>query len=97
MRPANTDLAPPWWFAISAVTALVVALAVASSNGGLSGLLTVGEDFPIRDYVVADLGDITLAHGDGHDGQQYYGIARDPLGTGPVPDLVDNPSYRYLH
>ena len=57
----------------------------------------MGEDFPIRDYVVADLGDIQLASGAGHDGQQYYGIARDPLGRGEVPDLVDNPSYRYLH
>jgi hypothetical protein len=77
--------------------AVVVGGAVASSNGGLSGLLTVGEQFPIRDYVRADLGDIQLASGVGHDGQQYYGIARDPFGLGAVPDLVDNPSYRYLH
>lgn len=91
------DRAPVVWFVVSAATALIVALAIASSNGGLSGLLTVGEDFPIRDYVVADLGDIQLANGDGHDGQQYYGIARDPFGTGEVPDLLDNPSYRYLH
>lgn len=82
---------------MSAALALVVALAIAVANGGLSGLLTVGEDFPIRDFVVADLGDIQLASGDGHDGQQYYGIARDPLGRGEVPDLVDNPGYRYLH
>jgi hypothetical protein len=93
----TTDRAPLVWFVLSAATALVVALAIASSNGGLSGLLTVGEDFPIRDYVVADLGDIQLANGDGHDGQQYYGIARDPLGRGEVPDLLDDPSYRYLH
>ncbi len=97
MRPARTDPSPGWWFVLSAATALFVALAIASANGGLSGLLTVGEDFPIRDYVVADLGDIDLASGDGHDGQQYYGIARDPFGTSQVPDLLDNPSYRYLH
>ena len=70
---------------------------VASANGGLPGLLTVGEDFPIRDFVTAELGTVELAAGDGHDGQQYFGIARDPLGTGVVPDLVDNASYRYLH
>jgi hypothetical protein len=97
MQPARSDATPGAWFLVSAVLALVVALAIAASNGGLSGLLTVGEDFPIRDFVVADLGDIQLASGDGHDGQQYYGIARDPLGRGEVPDLVDNPSYRYLH
>lgn len=84
-------------FVFATMLAFVVGAAVASSNGGLSGLLTVGEDFPIRDYVVADLGDIQLASGVGHDGQQYYGIARDPLGLGDVPDLLDNPSYRYLH
>ncbi len=97
MRQARVDPTPGLWFFLSALTALIVALAIASSNGGLSGLLTVGEDFPIRDYVVADLGDIQLASGAGHDGQQYYGIARDPLGRGEVPDLLDNPSYRYLH
>jgi hypothetical protein len=97
MRPPRTDLTPVVWFVLSAATALVVALAIASANGGLSGLLTVGEDFTMRDYVAADLGDIELASGAGHDGQQYYGIARDPFGTGEVPDLLDNPSYRYLH
>ena len=97
MHSARSDPTPGAWFLLSAAVALVVAMAIAASNGGLSGLLTVGEDFPIRDFVVADLGDIQLASGDGHDGQQYYGIARDPLGTGEVPDLLDNPGYRYLH
>ncbi|MGI9649271.1 MAG: hypothetical protein ACR2OI_12200, partial [Acidimicrobiia bacterium] len=97
MHTARSEPTPGAWFLLSAAVALIVALAIASSNGGISGLLTVGEDFPIRDFVVADLGDIQLATGDGHDGQQYYGIARDPLGRGEVPDLLDNPSYRYLH
>jgi len=97
MQSTPSNATPGLWFLVSAAVALVVALAIASSNGGISGLLTVGEDFPIRDFVVADLGDIQLASGDGHDGQQYYGIARDPLGRGEVPDLLDNPSYRYLH
>ena len=89
--------APILWFVVAAAAAALVALAVASANGGISGLLTVGEDFPIRDYVVADLGPIRLAGGAGHDGQQYYGIARDPFGSGAVPELLDNPGYRYQH
>ncbi|MDH3605942.1 MAG: hypothetical protein OER12_02990 [Acidimicrobiia bacterium] len=87
---------PIGWFLISAAAALVIALILASDVGGPSGLLRVGEDFPIRPYIEADFPDVELASGLGHDGQQYYGIARDPLGRGDVPDLVDNPSYRYL-
>lgn len=84
-------------FVASAALALVIVVAVASANGGLTGLLSVGEDFSIRPFIEADFEHIELASGDGHDGQQYYGIARDPFGTGRVPALLDNPSYRYLH
>lgn len=94
---STTEPNPVAGFVLATLLALVVVTAVAWANGGLSALLTVGEDFPIKDYIVADLGDVQLASGAGHDGQQYYGIARDPLGIGQVPDLVDNPSYRYLH
>lgn len=79
------------------MTALLIAGLVASLNGGWPGLLTVGEDFPIRDYITEDFNDIQLAAGVGHDGQQYYGIARDPFARGQVPDLLDNAGYRYLH
>jgi len=96
MHATKADPNPRGWFLASSAAALVVALSIAAGVGGLSGLLRVGEDFPIRDYIVADLGDVELATGVGHDGQQYYGIARDPLGLGEVPKLVDNPSYRYL-
>ncbi len=71
-------------------------MAIASGLGGITGLLAVGEEFPIRPYVEAELGTVELAAGVGHDGQQYFAIATDPLGRGEVPDLVDNPSYRYL-
>jgi hypothetical protein len=96
MHATKADPNPRGWFVVAAAAALVVALAIASSVGGITGLLAVGEEFPIRDYVLADLPDVELATGVGHDGQQYYGIARDPLGRGEVPDLLDNPSYRYL-
>lgn len=97
MPATSVELSPRAGFVLAAGLAAVVVLAVASANGGLPGLLTVGEDFPIRDFVVAELPDVELASGVGHDGQQYFGIARDPFGTGEVPDLLDNPSYRYLH
>ncbi|RZV45740.1 MAG: hypothetical protein EX267_04855 [Acidimicrobiia bacterium] len=97
MHPPPTKPDARLGFGTSVVLALLIVIAVASANGGLTGLLTVGEDFPIRPFVEADFGAVELATGDGHDGQQYYGIARDPFGTGEVPDLVDNPSYRYLH
>jgi len=96
MPDTTTESTPVIWFLISAAAALVIALILASDVGGPSGLLRVGEEFPIRPYIEADFPDVDLAAGLGHDGQQYYGIARDPLGRGDVPDLVDNPSYRYL-
>ncbi|NNF10955.1 MAG: hypothetical protein HKN74_11770 [Acidimicrobiia bacterium] len=97
MSATSGEPSPRAGFFLAAALAVVIVLAVASANGGLSGLLTVGEDFPIRDFVVAELPGVELASGVGHDGQQYFGIARDPFGTGQVPDLLDNPSYRYLH
>ena len=96
MHATKAEPHPGGWFVVAAVAALVVALSIAGSVGGITGLLAVGEEFPIRDYVLADLPDVELATGVGHDGQQYYGIARDPLGRGAVPDLLDNPSYRYM-
>lgn len=97
MNHASPPIVTPRWFVIGLLTALLVAGLVASLNGGLAGLLTVGEDFPIRDYILEDFDDIQVAAGAGHDGQQYYGIARDPFARGAVPDLLDQPGYRYLH
>ena len=97
MSAPTVEISPRAGFLLAAALAAVVVLAVASANGGLPGLLVVGEDFPIRDFVTAELPGVELATGVGHDGQQYFGIARDPFGTGEVPDLLDNPSYRYLH
>ncbi|NNC93903.1 MAG: hypothetical protein HKN80_15575 [Acidimicrobiia bacterium] len=96
MHDTTTAARPLGWFIISTAGALVVALAIASGVGGVTGLLAVGEDFPIRPYIENDFPDVHLAAGVGHDGQQYYGIARDPFGRGEVPNLLDNPSYRYL-
>jgi hypothetical protein len=96
MHDTTTEARPIGWFIISTAAALVVALAIAGSVGGITGLLAVGEDFPMRSYVQADFPDVHLAAGVGHDGQQYYGIAQDPFGRSEVPDLLDNPSYRYL-
>ncbi|MGI9611146.1 MAG: hypothetical protein ACR2NL_12710 [Acidimicrobiia bacterium] len=96
MPDTTTAPNPTGWFIISAAAALVVAIGIGAGVGGVTGLLAVGEDFPIRSYVEADFPGIHLADGVGHDGQQYYGIARDPWGQDGVPDLVDNPSYRYL-
>ena len=75
--------------------AALMVLVLAARLGGLSGLLTVGESVPIRSLIEEELPDVTIHAARGHDGQYFYAIARDPFASGPTPDLLRLPSYRY--
>jgi len=62
--------------------------------GGPAGLIQVGENSALRPVIEAELGDIPLSPGSGHDGQIYYAIGLDLRGEF-VPDLLDHGGYRY--
>src|ERR671918_2290202 len=82
------------WAALGAAIAGVMLLGQASAVGGLRGLLQVGETSHLRPIIEAELGQVPLGPGPGHDGQIFYGIGLD-LDGDVVPALLDHGAYRY--
>lgn len=79
---------------IGAVASAILLWAQSAAVGGVEGLLQVGETSDVRPLIEAELGDIPLAPGPGHDGQIYYAIALDLSGD-EVGPLLDHAGYRY--
>lgn len=63
-------------------------------NDHISRLLVAGEDGPSVEAVRGDIPNADLAPGRGHDGQQFYAIARAPLHLDEVTPYLDRPHYR---
>lgn len=82
------------WFAIGAVVAGILLVAQIGAVGGVKGLLQVGEVSELRPVIEAQLGEVPLIDGGGHDTQIFYGIGLDLTGR-EVPDLLDHGGYRY--
>ncbi|MFN8018500.1 MAG: hypothetical protein U0P45_10290 [Acidimicrobiales bacterium] len=86
-------------------TARVVALTVALSllwpllqvaaYGSFDALLGVGPQGPARAQVQQDIPDLHLTDDYGHDGQQFYVIARHPFDPKAAEGSVDPLAYRY--
>jgi hypothetical protein len=60
----------------------------------ISGVLLTGEVGPSVDAVLADIPNADLAPGRGHDGQQFYAIARAPMHLDEASEHLDRPRYR---
>lgn len=75
-------------------SALLVLLMTFGSGQGLARLIAAGEQGPAAAVVRADLPDAVLAPDVGHDGQQFYAIARAPMHLGEVAGSLDRPRYR---
>ncbi len=82
------------WAVIGAVFAGFLIWTQSMAVGGPAGLIQVGEASALRPVIEAELGDIPISPGSGHDGQIYYAIGLD-LGGHVVPDLLDHGGYRY--
>ena len=87
-----------FWFILGA--ALGVTVMGAYGAGGWRSLLHVGSRNPLLHTIESELGPLAPSDATGHDGQLYYLVARDPLGTGETPHALaafdDNgPRYRY--
>lgn len=82
------------WAALGALAAGILVWAQAGAVNGIEGMLQVGETSDLRPLIEAELGDIPLAPGPGHDGQIYYGIGLD-LDGNEVGPLLDHAAYRY--
>ena len=84
------------WFIAGILAAAFVQFAqVRAIGGGIEGLLSVGETSEMRPLVESELGPVPTVSGRGHDGQTAYVIARDPLGQGIAPDVLDHAGFRY--
>jgi hypothetical protein len=87
-----------WWFVAGvALVIFVQTLTVCvHGQGHWTWLLHVSPEMPaLRKHIEQELGPLGPLVPCGHDGQQFYAIARDPLGQRGTPDLVDQPRYRY--
>lgn len=93
-RPARLGA---WaWFLIGVSAALLLQWHQVFSTGqGLAMTLRVGDTSPARTVIEAELGEVPVTRGAGHDGQYYYLIARDPLAKGGNAERVDHGGYRY--
>jgi hypothetical protein len=60
---------------------------------GLTSLIGAGADGPSAAVIAADL-DRTLPTGSGHDGQQFYAIAREPMHLDSAAESLGRPRYR---
>jgi hypothetical protein len=82
------------WAVLGAVAAGLMLAAQAAAMGGVGGLLQVGANSALRPIIEAELGEVPLAPGPGHDGQIFYAIGVDLQGE-MVPGLLDHGAYRY--
>jgi hypothetical protein len=96
-----TDAPIPWRAIVrfALVGAVLVAAAVLienerSGNGNPVSLINPGADGPSAAAVEADFPDLELPPGLGHDGQQFYAIARDPFPPKASAPYLDRPRYR---
>lgn len=65
-----------------------------STPAGVAELIHPGTEGPAVDIVRADFPDAQLAPGTGHDGQQFYAIARSPMHLSEVADSLARARYR---
>lgn len=98
-----TSTSRPAWTRVVTAGAVLAAVALAAlwplawarSNGGVDALLGAGADGPARPLLDHEVPGAVRFAGLGHDGQQYYVIARHPISPAASADLLDSPAYRY--
>ena len=66
-----------------------------AKGGHVVNLIQPGADGPSAEAFAEDFPDLELPRGLGHDGQQFYVIARAPMHPDEVSEQLDRPRYRY--
>src|SRR5437868_15533587 len=81
--------------------ALAVALAAvwpvyrSVTNDSFSAVIGAGEFGPSTPLIAREVPDLVVTHNAGHDGQQYYAVARHPFDPEASAPFLSNPVYRY--
>lgn len=101
-RPAGPEAegpsrSRPAWVVVAVTLALAAVwpLTWAVSNGHTDALLGAGVEGPSRERIEQDIPDLAHLEGIGHDGQQFYVVARHPFDPAAAGDAVDTAAYRY--
>lgn len=90
----------PWYRLVRLALAgtMIVSLAVAidldRQGGNTVGLIQPGASGPSAAVFERDFPDLDLPSGIGHDGQQFYAVARAPMHLDEVSADLDRPRYR---
>lgn len=81
---------------VGALLAVGLVLFDVQARGGANpvSLVQPGSEGPSAAAVQADFPDLDLPNGIGHDGQQFYAIARDPFPLDRSAEHLDRPQYR---
>jgi hypothetical protein len=79
---------------VAVVISLLVVLVYLGGANHLS-LITPGNTGPSIEALREDFPDTEFPQGIGHDGQQMYAMARDPLSPSTSSQLLDRPQYRW--
>ncbi|HMJ75631.1 MAG TPA: hypothetical protein VK507_06645, partial [Iamia sp.] len=77
------------------LVALLWPLMWSAGEGSTDALLGAGVEGPARERIEQDIPDLFELRGIGHDGQQFYVIARHPFDPDAAGDSVDPHAYRY--
>lgn len=93
--PADTRRDGRRMVLLAVLVALLWPLMWAGGQGNLDALLGAGDEGPARAFVERDIPDLAPLEGIGHDGQQFYAIARHPFDPDAVGDAVHPQAYRY--
>ncbi|MEZ5179023.1 MAG: hypothetical protein R2746_12340 [Acidimicrobiales bacterium] len=72
-------------------------LAWKRSNGGVDALLGAGADSTARPLIDREVPGAVRFAPLGHDGQQFYVVARHPFDPAAAAPLLDSPTYRPAH
>ncbi len=83
-----------WSLLGTAITTAMVVISCLQAPLGLLDMVRPGDDGPSAAVVQRDFPNSDLAPGIGHDGQQFYAVARDPLHPGDASPALDRPRYR---
>jgi hypothetical protein len=81
--------------AATVVLSAVWPAAWAVRHGDLSALVGQGVSGPAIELLAREVPGLVVSPNDGHDGQQFYAIARKPFGPKETARHLTTPSYRY--
>lgn len=83
------------WVATAMLVAVIGPLFAVLGAGSFDALLSAGSEGPARQAVQAEIPDIHLVEGPGHDGQQFFVMALHPFDPQATEGAVRPLNYRY--